>query len=212
MARPKNLEGRAEVHRAAFRLFMEQGYTATTYADIAAAIGKERTTVQGFFPKKELLAMDFENGVVLGNEQFARDEGLLQGEPVADFYVIGQLNISFHVKDKGMRRFTRDVLSDRALTMRTLAFNEEWVERFMGAAADDRLELMANYAIAQGGGNELLFMRLAEGDTVDVFSLVSKIITAFTALEGIPAMPAPAPLPREIIEKSNAFIEARLLS
>lgn len=212
MARPKNIEGRSEIRRAAFELFMQQGYAATTYADIAAAVNRERTSVQGFFPKKELLAIDFMNSIVHGNEQFARDEGLLTGDPTADFYVIGQLNISFHVKDRGMRLFTQDALGDRSLMLGTLTYNEEWVERFMDVPGAKRTEVMENYMVAQGGGNELLYKLLASGASVDVHALVGKIIVAFNSLMDIPLGDAPDALADDVVERSNGFLVGYLLA
>ena len=169
------------MRRAAYQLFMKQGYTATTYKQIAEAIGKERTTVQGFFPQKVLLATDFLNDLAIGCETFARERGLLAAEPVSSLLSIGQLYFAFLLKDSGMRRFTFDIISDRAITGESLSRNQSWVDAFLAEEAVDVAQSMRSFVLAMGGGYDLLYQAMKSGIAIDGCELTRMIVTAFLA-------------------------------
>lgn len=187
MARPRNEKGRAEVRRASFRLFMEQGYTKTTYRSIAEACGRERSTVQSLFPEKSLLATDLLNRLVYGCQKFSEENGLASDNPISSLKVIGRLYFGFLLSSV-MRRFTVDVAADRSITSSSLLFNEDWVREFLSIEGADLDRCMNSFVLAMGGGYEIVYQDLKALVSVSVPDMVDMIIKSFVANSGVASL------------------------
>lgn len=184
MARPRNEKGRAEVRRAAFELFMEQGYTKTTYREIGQACGRERSTVQSLFPEKSLLATDLLNRLIYGCQEFSERNGLVTDNPIGALRVIGRLYFGFLLSPI-MRKFTVDVATDRSITSSSLLFNEDWVKEFLSIGDTDLDRCMVSFVLAMGGGYEVAYQNLKALITVSVPDLVDFVVNSFVANCGI---------------------------
>lgn len=73
------LERRAAIVEVARRLFLEQGYAATTMSAVAEALGGSKATLWAHFASKEALFADVADAMVAGFAQ--RLEELLSGQP-----------------------------------------------------------------------------------------------------------------------------------
>ncbi|MFF2008014.1 TetR/AcrR family transcriptional regulator [Streptomyces sp. NPDC058195] len=71
----KKLRTRTEIRRAAYRLFSEQGYEATTVERIAAAAEVSPSTVSRYFPAKEDIVLTGEYDAALETALRARPAG-----------------------------------------------------------------------------------------------------------------------------------------
>jgi len=168
VARPKNIAGRDRVASAARRLFLTRGYTETSYAEIANACGCTRSLVQLYFPKKQLLAIDFFDKLLTAAIDYLTEHNMRTGNDFADMYVIGQLHFWFLLTDDNLRRFTLDILASRALTEEVLAFDAQWGFNFVAAdPAVRESRLTGDTVMAMGGFYELLYQSLRHGHDLD---------------------------------------------
>lgn len=216
MARPKNEEGRAEIQQAATKLFLEKGYAATSYTDLAKATGRKRATVQSLFPKKSELATNLINRLVYGCQAYADERGLANGSPLDELYVIGQLYFSALLATPRMRVFTLDVISDREVSSNSLLFNEDWVREFLDVSEAEAERCMDAFVLAMGGGYEVVYQRLTSGEPVDIAALVQLIIEAFVSCCGIERLQetgageAPEPLDAETLADAREWLHTSL--
>ena len=59
MPKSRNAQTEQAIRAAALRLFLEKGYSATSYTNLANCSGVTRTLVQRYYPKKDLLAVGY---------------------------------------------------------------------------------------------------------------------------------------------------------
>lgn len=180
MARPRNIAGRDRVASAARRLFLTRGYTDTSYSEIADACGCTRSLVQLYFPKKQLLAIDFFDKLLTAAIDYLDDHNMRTGNDFADMYVIGQLHFWFLLTDDNLRRFTLDILGSRALTEEVLAFDAQWGFNFVGADTTVReSRLTSDTVMAMGGFYELLYQSLKHDQEFDMPYWLRKVMVEF---------------------------------
>lgn len=161
---------------------MELGYEATSYREIASACGCTRPLVQHYFPKKELLAIEFVKRLLILAETYVDEHGLRTGDDFADLYIIGQVYFSFLLADERMQRFSLDVVSSRPLTEQVLAFNASWALGYMDVApAVDARRVTDDTIMAMGGFYEVLYQSLRGGRAFDIGYWLRKVLVEFMA-------------------------------
>ncbi len=211
MARPRNLEGRREVRNAAFTLFYQKGYIATSYSDIAAAIGKERAVVQSFYPKKKVLVERLLYILARGCLAYAEQEKLLTEDPANNLLAAGQLYFGYLFRDQNAIRFTKEILEDRNTTVQSLTFNEEWLETFIGETEVHKKKYLDAFFFCMGGGYKLLFQSVNDGSfsTDDILPINKMIVQSFAVISGLFAWPDESELvvvTPELHRSANAFL------
>jgi AcrR family transcriptional regulator len=192
MARPQNIQLKAQISRASRRLFREYGYDATSYSAIAKACGISRNLVQYHFPKKELLAIDFMERVLQAAQQAL---GLTSASLQGDFGRIYQVGVCYfayllHEPD-GYRTFLLDIVRSRDLTEDVLAFNVQWaLKRSQDGRTtpDDDVvvddAVMRAVIVRMGGFYELLYHCLKNGVDIDVAKELADVVRAFMVALG----------------------------
>lgn len=180
MARPRNEQLKREIARVAQRQFEERGYDATSYASIAEECGISRNLVQYHYPKKQLLAIAYMEGVLARSRT---ELGLDGASLVGDYDAILAIGVRFFQKllaTEGTRAFLLDIIRSRDLTEEVLAFNASWaIERAVGGAQDVPAPVMRSVRVHMGGFYELLYHCLKTGEPMDVQSELASVVNAF---------------------------------
>ncbi len=167
---------------AAAEQFAANGYNETSYTSIAEQCGISRNLVQYYWPRKELLALDY-MGCVLADSMASL--GYSDGDIEGDFKRIAQVGAAFFdtlLAKPGTSRFLFDIISDRALTEAVLAFNFDWVMAHVGAAPQPNADAAQRAVIKQMGGfYDLLYWCLKNSRPFDVRSEIAPVVEAFAA-------------------------------
>ncbi|MGI6590113.1 MAG: TetR/AcrR family transcriptional regulator [Eggerthellaceae bacterium] len=188
MGRPRNYKLKERIAKAACALFREQGYDDTSYADIAQACGIRKNLVQYHYPRKELFAIAFMERVLaeaqaaLGysNEDLRDDFGAI--------YRVGVCYFEYLLREGGYRTFLQDVIRNRDLTERILAFNIQWaLERSNVDAShgDPEGDMVRSVVASMGGFYELLYYCLKNGYAFDVVAGLSVVMRTFVSSLGV---------------------------
>jgi len=189
----KKQRTRETIARAAFDLFSERGYHATTLADIAEAADVSTRTIFAYYPSKEdIVFCDFpELKAALANALAERPAGKDALETVRDF----SLSIDHGKTDESHRRWERIIALDETLRSHKRARLAEIEELVASAIAEDlgaddddlRPRLVAASLIA---GFEALDRDPESAPTAeDVAALVDPVITFLRA--GLEALKTP---------------------
>ena len=170
MPKARNQQTEQAIRSAAWRLFFDRGFAATSYTDLAEASGVSRSLVQRYVPKKELLvgwcvAEIRRAATEVCDEAYPQRLG-----PLERLYLRGQASIAAYFACEGIGRLMLDVLSSRELTHQTIVEGFRWtVEQTL----PDRPELHDidepdEIVMATGGLYELVYVYLLKGRTPDV--------------------------------------------
>ncbi len=185
MARPVNTEMKTSIMEAAWQLFCQQGYDATTYAAIAQACGISRNLVQYHYPKKELLAFAYMEHI-LGQVQATlgyHDDNL--GENITAVHEVGSCFFTYLLQDEGRRTFLVDILRNRDLTEATLTFDAQWaLSRMRAVSSADHDTIMRTVMVYMGGFYELLYYCLVNNQPINPTEELQPVLAAFAAVLG----------------------------
>ncbi|MBE6736733.1 MAG: TetR/AcrR family transcriptional regulator [Ruminococcaceae bacterium] len=161
MAAPRKDNERQRVYQHALELFRQQGYTKTKYSDIAKACGGTKSMVQHYFPKKELLAIEFLNEHL---EELARQVEKDAGEdPLKLFCMMGLRHFNFLLNNEEYRYFIDDLLSNRELTGAIVEAEREWAQTRIVPPIEGPVYVQDALTVALGGAYELIFHAQKEG-------------------------------------------------
>lgn len=188
MPRARNQQTEQAIRSAAWRLFFDRGFAATSYTDLAEASGVSRSLVQRYVPKKELLvgwcvAEIRRAATEVCDEAYPQRLG-----PLERLYLRGQASIAAYFACEGIGRLMLDVLSSRELTQQTIVEGFRWtVEHTL----PDRPELHDidepdEIVMATGGLYELVYVYLLKGRTPDVAAVTLPSVQTFGRVFGVP--------------------------
>jgi AcrR family transcriptional regulator len=161
---------------AARQLLLDEGYQAMTYRAIAERCGIERTLVQHHFPKKETFLVDFLDELLAGTRDYVVANGLSGRDPYVNLFVIGQIHFSFLTMSERVRRLTLDIVADRALTERVIAFNESWALSFLHDENTEDVARSDRIAFMMGGAYQVVYRCLVQHRPLDVPDLLTRIM------------------------------------
>ncbi|MBQ9316329.1 MAG: TetR/AcrR family transcriptional regulator [Atopobiaceae bacterium] len=181
MPKARNQQTEQAIRSAAWRLFFDRGFAATSYTDLAEASGVSRSLVQRYVPKKELLvgwcvAEIRRAATEVCDEAYPQRLG-----PLERLYLRGQASIAAYFACEGIGRLMLDVLSSRELTQQTIVEGFRWtVEHTL----PDRPELHDidwpdEIVMATGGLYELVYVYLLKGHTPDVAAVTLPSVQTF---------------------------------
>lgn len=181
LARPQNVELKRDIELAAWRLFRERGYDATSYTAVAEVCGISRNLAQYHYPKKEMLAIAFMERVLEESQRaLAITPNQLQGN-FALMRATGACYFEFLLQEGGYSEFLLDVLRSRDLTENILTFNTRWaMDRIdsLSREHEDTAPLRA-VIVQMGGFYELLYHCLKEGEPIDPYAELRPVMVAF---------------------------------
>ena len=218
MPRPKNNEAHEQMIREARRLFREQGYIATSYADIAEACGVAKTNVQQHFPSKDRFITDLYRDLLDELDTFLSERGERTDNYFVNLYRIGQLLFSFLLGSEPMRRFTMDVISDRNLTEIMIDLEVDWATSYeVGFSKEELAAFQDDIAMIMGGIYELLYRKLRKEEPITPQEIQTRIMSQFAFLRGLSLEEIqslfPADLvPEEEFDSASRYLEKKLFS
>lgn len=185
MARPRNEQQRNLVVLAAHRALLRSGYTATSYTDIAAEAGIERSLVQHYVPKKQALITSLMDRALTLAETLVQDEtGDDDGEFVT-LYRTGQLYFSFLLHDARMRALTLDIASHREITSAVVFLSQEWAFAHLRPEPGTEEDTADDFAMAVGGAYEVLYRHLRADAVIDVPRLTERVLAGYLRAIGV---------------------------
>ena len=187
MPKSRNEQTEQAIRSAALRLFLERGYSATSYTDLASCSGVSRTLVQRYYPRKDLLAVGCvaavrEAAVRACDEAFASE-----AHPLVRLYLRGQVNVATYSTCEGIRRLMTDVLRDRDLTRKAIAEGFRWTmaEALPDAAQTGEEEPPDELLMAMGGLYEVVYAYLVREEMPRVASCTLPSVLTFAQLNAI---------------------------
>lgn len=216
MGRPKNTQNRDLIAKTAFNLFLNKGYNKTSYKDIADNSANERTLIQYYFPKKELLIVDFLNKLLSFSEQHIIEKSLKSDNNFVNLYIIGQIHFSFLLMNDEMKILTLDIVSSRAITKEIVFFNENWVFSFFNMSVELNKELSDDIVMIMGGAYELIYRYISKGQSLNVPHLLKKIMISFLTSMGYEKnvsgeLLSSYALSEETLCEANSYLKTALL-
>lgn len=182
MSRQKNKQNEEYIAKTAFRLFIQKGYNKTTYQNIADASGNERTIVQLYFPKKELLIIEFLNRLLSLSIEYIDLCFPPMENRFVKLYQIGQIYFAFLIQHPHL---TLEVFADRTITEKILFLNEDWAYTFLNTEASCKSEnLTEDIVMSMGGAYELIYRNITKGETTNIPRLLRKVVVSFMSSLG----------------------------
>lgn len=198
------------IREAAFRLFYEEGYNATSYTRIAEKCGLSRSLVQHFFSSKEDFVNDLIDTIVDSNQSLLSAMETEDSSALERNLHSFQLYFAFLLYDESMVKLTYDLLSNRLIVRRILASNANRVPPL--SAGHSQLDIREASGKAMGGVYELVCFRIDNGLPLDSDDLCLQCIAAFHAFltnelyQDVYAEMKEHLLPQPVVRKLTAYL------
>ena len=198
------------------RLFLEKGYAKTSYADIAAACGVEKTNVQKHFPHKDLFIDRFFEDLLDYADEFFGKRDMLPGNYYQALYLVGQIHFAFLLSTPELLRLTLDIVSDRKLTETMISQDVSWATRYLeGFSLEEQQTFADNVAVVMGGMYELLYRKLSTGTPLDPEPFQQLAMNLFVFIQGIPEEERAELFPSDLLSPDDfreavAFLTERM--
>lgn len=188
MSRTRNEQTIRAIRSAAWELFFEKGFAATSYTDLAQASGVSRPLVQRYVSKKDQLVTWCVTEIRRAAVEACDEAYPQQVGPLARLYLRGQVNNATYFACDGIRRFMRDVFSSRELTRQTILEGFRWT---VSQTLPERPELLDvdepdELIVAMGGLYELNYTYLVQGGMFDVAAMTLPSVVTFGKVFGVP--------------------------
>lgn len=190
MVRQKNEATIQKVKEAAWTLFMKKGYASVSYADLSHKSRIAKSTVQHYFPTKDLLAIACMDALYDGARHIEENLTLADASSFARYYIRGQIYIAALFSGDEIERFIMDVLADRNLTHSTIAHNFQQSFEYLVANGEVRLEETGgdtpdDIIVEMGGLYELIYVCLRDARRFDIPVRIQPPMRVFARLYGI---------------------------
>lgn len=209
---------KSQIESAARQLFLEKGFAATSYRDIAEVIGKEKTHVQKHFPKKSLFVERFFEDLLNVTDTFYRTRGFSDEDYFQNLYRIGVIQFAFLLSSPSMERFTFDILSDRSLTESLIQEDMRWAAGYLsGFSLEEQEDFKDCVAVVMGGVYEKVYQHLLDGRPTDPQELMTQAIRLFAFTlgfdpEATAAMLQHATVPADLVGDAVRHLQENLFS
>lgn len=181
MAQPKNLEARNKIINATNKLFITNGYNATTYKDISKKTGFTRSRIQSYFPEKKHLAKSFFDRFLIMINDYMEKSNLNSNNSLRNMCILGQIYTSFLFSTEKLRIFIYDIIRNRDLTDEVISFNYlAFHELVSNEDIFQITEEHESYIIRSIGGiYEYLYYSLKHRKNINVASLIVSMFYEF---------------------------------
>ena len=175
----RNEKERNRIFDQAVRLFMDKGYTKTTYKDIAEACGTTKSMVQHYFPKKEMIAERFFREK-LDDFQAQATSVMSANNSLLDLLTcVGLLHYDYILNDARAALFCADLLENRALTNNILMEEYRWAAERIRDTAPEGASMRAQFLVALGGAYDLMYQARTSGEALSAGSVQFSTMLAF---------------------------------
>lgn len=189
MPKDRNLDTERSILASTWDLFMEKGFTRTSYTDLAERSGVTRSTVQYYAPKKTLLAEACFRAVYTASRDVVRERIGSSTSWLANGYLNIQVMLAAYFASTGMRRFLQDVLYDRDLVQNLIELLFRMGIDEEASAFLERRQVPDGILVAVGGLSELLFTYLKRGSVPEISSM--PVIGFMAIARELDLMPTP---------------------
>lgn len=206
----------AAIESTARRLFLQNGFAATSYQEIADAAGVAKTNVQKHFPYKDVFIDHFFEDLLDCSDEFFASRGKLPDNYYQALYYVGQIHFAFLLSSPELQRLTLDIVSDRKLTEAMISLDVRWAAKYLeGFSFEEQNTFADNVAVVMGGMYELLYRKLSTGTPLDPQSFQQLAMNLFTFIQGIPREEAAELFPPDLISPEEyaeaiAFLRKKL--
>ncbi len=186
MAQTMGTHTKELICRCAYHLFLERGYNATSFSDIASFAGVSKSLVQKHFGKKETFIYNFLSDLLDYTDEYLSAHNLKTDNYWINFYRIGTLHYEFLLRDEGRRRLMLDLMLDRRLTDAIIELDIAWALDYMhGFSEEQSEELRENITLAMAGVYELIYQSLTHETPLDYGNIQHKALLLTMFLQGI---------------------------
>ncbi|WEY47674.1 TetR/AcrR family transcriptional regulator [Weissella confusa] len=184
MGRQRNEQTIADIRRAIWGLFVEQGYAKTSFSAVAQRAGLQRSIVQYYFSKKEDFAT-IVNAQVSETIMAAVDELYPDVDKLSRYYLAIQIYFYTFFHSKEMRQFNLDILENRRLADAAMFQQINWSLELLSAhKVVEPAKLDINLINAWGGFTEVMYHGLLYQREIDIPVGVAKLVKLVAANSG----------------------------
>ncbi len=191
MAQIADVSTKEHICNAAYRLFLQRGYNATSFADIAEFAGVSKSLVQKHFGKKEAFIYAFLSDLLNYTDEYLSAHNLKTDNYWVNLYRIGVLHYEFLLRDEGRRKLMVDLMSDRRLTDTMIDLDIAWAFDYLhGFSEEQSEELRESILVTMAGVYELIYRSLVNEVPLDFDNLQHRAVALTMFLQGIPQQEA----------------------
>ena len=168
---------KSTIRRCAYALMYEQGYSTTSYTDIAMRSGLGRPLVQRYFPKKEQFILDLIQDVSAICKRLLEEHESIQLPIVIRRLHLTQLYLSVLLCNQRAVSLTCDVLSDRKVTARIIDLHHR--SAYAIFPNEDQAFLREASVRSMGGTYELMMDKHLRNENISPDNLAAQTMAAF---------------------------------
>ncbi|MEG0979127.1 MAG: TetR/AcrR family transcriptional regulator [Oscillospiraceae bacterium] len=185
MGKNKNIEEHNRLLKIAFNLFIEKGYSKTSFQDIAEMANVQKALVQYYFPHKEVFINLFLSQSLDVISDFIKNSDLEIGNEINNLYLIGYFEFWYLINDKNMEFLKYDIVSSRQNTQKVIAMVVNWALKYINLENEkEAREITDAITISMGGAFEYVYMCLTTSRAVCPKYIVEKIVLVMNTMLG----------------------------
>jgi len=163
---------RKYIAKTSFSLFVVNGFEKTTYSAIAKASGLNRSLIQYYYPKKEILVHKFLEAMIAEIDQCAK--GLCSSKDnMVRIIIFYQIYYSFLYKNEAAKNLTEELLAHR---FEVSSLMGRYFVSQMNVDEERFDECLEAFIFSIGGVHELMYYLLLSQKEVDPVHLCAKTI------------------------------------
>lgn len=210
MARPRNEKARETIRCQAIELFSQNGYNKTSLSDIAKACGIEKTTVQYYFPYKDILIREFLDQCLREIATMTEELDTQRFDAFGKAFFMGAVSFDFIANGKKMQKMSAEIIESRNLTSSFMPSYFQWDQWLTKEAFDEDANVMAIGAVY-----DLMHHYICNGKEIPTRKFVEKSYYIFTYFHGLSRKAAEQKLKDlaltdEEIKAASQYIEKKL--
>ena len=199
METEKYLKEQDRIARIAYTMFVDKGFGATSYGEIAKAAGIQKSLLQYYFPKKDIFIANFIQVTFqcVLNETGLNSKSKVSKDFLQNIYFLAYFMFWYLTKWEKVEKLRTDVLSSRDYSKVAIDTVADWViEVIPGAnsseAFSDKIRELISCLI--GGGFEYAYDQLLRNKDIDVAKIVDiamGVLVMSVKSYGIPVLKTP---------------------
>lgn len=210
MARPRNEKAREMIRREAIELFSKNGYNKTSLSDIAKACDIEKTTLQYYFPYKEILIREFLDQCLTEIAEVTEKLDSTRFDAFGKAFFMGAVSFDFIVNSEKMKKMSMDIIESRSLTSSFMPSYFHWDQWLNKEEFDEDANVMAIGAVY-----DLIYHYLCNEKEINSRKFVEMSYQIFTHFHGLSRKEAEEKLEclaltDEEIRKASKEVEGKL--
>ena len=184
MSTDKYKAKKASIAKAAFRLFREKGYEATSVKDIADEAGIKKALVRYYFPKKEAFEDLFLNKALDLANGYLRERNLQELDDITRISLLGYIELYYISCHETMLKLGKDIVQSRAITHSIAKTLFGWIAANSQFSEEQQAQIQEGVVYAFGAVTEKIYFHMAEGTQFDVDKVFQAGIAVLNSTTG----------------------------